>query len=296
MEHRGCGRAVPRRRAGRRLPESTTCTSSATPSQWPATLPLAELEQRLHSLPEHPAWIPYRTSYYRGAGASACGTIRGRRCAPGSIASRSRASLAPGSLTYGEFAVPGRRIARRCCSSRTSVIRRSPTTTRAAWPWRPRWPQWIACEPRRYSYRFVFAPGTIGSLCWLKQNEHSLARVRAGLVLGLLGDLGSADVQDESRRRHSDGSRSRHYVLSQVDSPGRVHPVLALRLRRAAAVFAGLQPADRPADALGQRWLSRVPQLGGRPRADSARAASSKASRPASCSSPCSSRTGVMST
>jgi aminopeptidase-like protein len=47
---------------------------------------------------------------------------------------------------------------------------------------------WIGGQSRRYSYRFVFAPGTIGSLCWLKRNEHRLARVRHGLVLGLLGD------------------------------------------------------------------------------------------------------------
>src|SRR2546430_8259616 len=38
--------------------------------------------------------------------------------------------------------------------------------------------EWIAREPRRFTYRFVFAPGTIGSLSWLKRNESRLSRVR----------------------------------------------------------------------------------------------------------------------
>ena len=51
--------------------------------------------------------------------------------------------------------------------------------------------QWVAGESRRYTYRFVFAPGTIGSICWLHANEQRLGRVKCGLVLGLLGDPGA---------------------------------------------------------------------------------------------------------
>jgi len=63
--------------------------------------------------------------------------------------------------------------------------------------------EWIAREPRRYSYRFVFAPGTIGSLTWLKRNERRLARVRHGLVLALLGDPGALTYK-RSRRGASE--------------------------------------------------------------------------------------------
>src|SRR5437762_13813142 len=51
--------------------------------------------------------------------------------------------------------------------------------------------EWIAREPRRFTYRFVFAPGTIGSLTWLTRNESRLSRVRHALVLALLGDPGA---------------------------------------------------------------------------------------------------------
>jgi aminopeptidase-like protein len=82
---------------------------------------------------------------------------------------------------------------------------------------------WIAGEPRRYSYRFVFAPGTIGSLCWLRQNERSLSRVRAGLVLGLLGDSGPLTYK-MSRDANTATDAIAAYVLSQIDRESAVIP------------------------------------------------------------------------
>jgi aminopeptidase-like protein len=82
---------------------------------------------------------------------------------------------------------------------------------------------WVAGESRRYSYRFVFAPGTIGSLCWLKQNERSLARVRAGLVLGLLGDSGPLTYK-MSRDANTETDAIAEYVLSQIERNSTVIP------------------------------------------------------------------------
>jgi aminopeptidase-like protein len=42
----------------------------------------------------------------------------------------------------------------------------------------------------RYTYRFVFAPATIGSITWLAVNEPQLHRIKHGLVLCLLGNRG----------------------------------------------------------------------------------------------------------
>ena len=98
-----------------------------------------------------------------------------------------RSSLAPGSLTYGELVVPG--------ATRTEVLffthichpslANDNTSGMAV---ATALAEWIAREPRRFTYRFVFAPGTIGSLAWLKANEARLKRIRHGLVLALLGD------------------------------------------------------------------------------------------------------------
>ena len=61
---------------------------------------------------------------------------------------------------------------------------------------------------------------------------------------------------------------SPRYVLSQIDRQQQRHSVFALRLRRATAVFAGLQSARGQTDAVSQRRLSSIPQLGGRSRPD----------------------------
>src|ERR1700692_1444318 len=96
---------------------------------------------------------------------------------PGRYQVRIDSSLAPGSLSYAECVLPGRSreevlfFTHIChpslANDNTSGM--AIATALAAW---------VATTTRRYSYRFVFAPGTIGSLCWLQRNERRLARVR----------------------------------------------------------------------------------------------------------------------
>ena len=186
------------------------------------TIPLHELEQRLHSLPEHPEWIPYRTSYYQRSWGFCLRHETRMALREGRYRVEIKSSLAPGSLTYGELAIPGHSreevlfFTHIChpslANDNTSGM--AVATTLA---------KWIASEPRHYSYRFVFAPGTIGSLCWLKRNEPGLGRVRAGLVLGLLGDPGALTYKS-SRDGNTRTDAIASYVLSQIDPQGTVIP------------------------------------------------------------------------
>ena len=150
-------------------------------------LDLEELRRHLHVHANNPDWIPYRTSYYtRNWGF--CLPRRQLESLPrGQYRVVVSSRLEPGSLSYGEFRQRG--------ASRDEVL----LFTHACHPSlandntsglavATRLAGWLAAEPRRFSYRIVFAPGTIGSLCWLKRNESGLARVRHGLVIGLLGD------------------------------------------------------------------------------------------------------------
>jgi aminopeptidase-like protein len=176
-----------------------------------ATLSLEELSSRLHSLPEHPDWIPYRTSYYRRTWGF-CMRHRDREALrAGKYRVAIRSSLAPGALTYGELVIPGRLreevlLFTHICHPSLANDNTSGMSVATALA------EWIAAEPRRFTYRFVFAPGTIGSLTWLKRNERLLARVRYGLVLALLGDPGALTYK-RSRRENQEIDEIAAYVL-----------------------------------------------------------------------------------
>jgi aminopeptidase-like protein len=183
-------------------------------------LSLEELWSHLHSLPDHPEWIPYRTSYYRRDWGFCLSHRDRERLRPGRYRVEIDSALTRGSLTYGETVIPGATreevlfFTHVChpslANDNTSGIA---VTTALA--------QWIAGEKRRYTYRFVFAPGTIGSLCWLKRNEHRLGRIRHGLVLVLLGDPGPLTYK-MSRRETSEIDAVAGCVLSALDPHSRV--------------------------------------------------------------------------
>ena len=173
-------------------------------------------------MPDHPDWIPYRTSYYRRTWGFCLSHRQRRALKEGQYRVEIASSLAPGSLTYGEVALPGRSrdevlfFTHIChpslANDNTSGM--AVATALAAW---------VASESRKFTYRFVFAPGTIGSLCWLRENEARLARIRAGLVLGLLGDS-AALTYKSSRQGDSETDSIASYVIADSDRHGSTMP------------------------------------------------------------------------
>jgi aminopeptidase-like protein len=153
------------------------------------TLTLEELRPHLHSLPDNPDWIPYRTSYYRQSWGFCLAHRELQALQPGSYEVCIDSTLAPGHLTYGECFIPGDSeqevvvfshvchpsLANDNCSGLAVA-----TEIAAA----------MQGTQRHFSYRFVFAPGTIGAITWLAQKESQLGRIAHGLVIGLLGDPG----------------------------------------------------------------------------------------------------------
>jgi aminopeptidase-like protein len=151
----------------------------------------AELEPHLHSLPDRPDWIPYRTSYYaRDWGF--CLTQRQRDAlGEGPFDVDVDTSLAPGELTYGELLVPGASVeagevlvTSHLCHPSLANDNLTGLTVAVELARR------LAERPHRLGYRFVFAPGTIGSLVWLRDHPDVLPRLRHVLVLTGLGGGG----------------------------------------------------------------------------------------------------------
>jgi aminopeptidase-like protein len=175
---------------------------------------LDELAPRLHVLPGRPDWIPYRTSYYRRDWGFCMAARERERLRPGRYGVEIKTSLAPGALTYAELFIPGRSreevlFFTHTCHPSLANDNVSGMVIATALA------EWVAASPRRLTYRFVFAPGTIGSLTWLKRNEAGLRRVRHALVLGLLGDRG-AFTYKRSRRGNSEIDEIGAYVLGSA--------------------------------------------------------------------------------
>jgi aminopeptidase-like protein len=154
-----------------------------------ATVSLAELKGHLHSLPEQPGRIPYRTSYYRRTWGF-CLTDHELRALPdGAYRAVVDASLGPGHLSYGECLLPGaepEEVLISCHVCHPSLANDNLSGIAVA----TCLAKTLAGCDLRWSYRFLFIPGTIGSITWLARNEEAAGRVRAGLVAANLGDPG----------------------------------------------------------------------------------------------------------
>jgi aminopeptidase-like protein len=147
---------------------------------------LAELRPHLHSDPAHPSWVPYRTSYYTEDWGFCLADEHLQALPEGTYDVCIDATLGPGALSYGELLLPGAGdeevlVFTHICHPALANDNLSGIAVCALLA------RYLAAQERRYGYRFVFAPGTIGSLTWLARNEANLGRLKAGLVVGLLG-------------------------------------------------------------------------------------------------------------
>jgi aminopeptidase-like protein len=150
---------------------------------------LAELRQHLHTLPDRPDWIPYRTSYYQDGWGFCLAHNQLQRLEDGEYEVCIDSRLEHGSLTYGEYFLPGRRtdeVLFSCHSCHPSLCNDNLSGV-ALVAYLARLLSGISLE---YSYRFLFIPGTIGSITWLAFNEDRLAQIRHGLVVACVGDPG----------------------------------------------------------------------------------------------------------
>ncbi|MDX3924415.1 MAG: DUF4910 domain-containing protein [Shinella sp.] len=161
-------------------------------------MPLSELKKHIHTLPHQPEAIPYRTCYY-GEEWGFCMSHKAFLALEDGLYHVSiDATRAPGALSYGEYLHRGRTerevlLSAHICHPSLANDNCSGLALLAL----------VAASLKGretlYNYRFLFAPGTIGALCWLAGNEDRLDRLDHGLVVSCVGDGGGPNYK-RSRR------------------------------------------------------------------------------------------------
>jgi aminopeptidase-like protein len=161
--------------------------------------------------------VPYRTSYYDDSWGF-CLSHR-QRLALAAQGDETEydvvidSELVDGSLTYGELLLPGEstdEVLFSCHVCHPSLANDNLSGTAVA----TYLAKQLADRPRRYSYRFLFLPATIGALVWLSTHQASLPHIKHGLVLTLLGDGGPLSYK-RSRRGDAEVDRAVAHVLAR---------------------------------------------------------------------------------
>ncbi|BAY07953.1 DUF4910 domain-containing protein [Calothrix sp. NIES-2098] len=174
-------------------------------------LSLAELKPHLFTLPDRPDWIPYRTSYYKETWGFCLTHEQYLQLEDDEYEVFIDSSLEPGHLTYGEYFIPGKiqdEVLISCHACHPSLCNDNLSGIAIA--------VFLAKHLSQitpyYSYRFLFIPGTIGSITWLALNEAKVAQIKHGLVLTCLGDAGNFTYK-KSRRGNTEIDEIVSYVL-----------------------------------------------------------------------------------
>ncbi|MGA2207971.1 MAG: DUF4910 domain-containing protein [Terracidiphilus sp.] len=185
-----------------------------------ARLLLSELKDRLFTLPEHPDWIPYRTAYYREDWGFCLSQNRLRQLQDAEYEVCIDSTLEDGCLTWAECFLPGASteevlISAHACHPSLANDNLSGLTVATFLA------RLLSGRELRYSYRFLFIPGTIGAIAWLARNREAAARVRHGLVLTCVGDSGGFHYK-KSRRGDAEIDRAAAHVLRHCGEPAEV--------------------------------------------------------------------------
>jgi len=186
-----------------------------------AKMTFQELKPHLFTLPDNPDWIPYRTSYYKESWGF-CLThqqLMDLRDEEYEVCIDS--TFAKGHLTYGEYFLRGttaQEILISChichpslCNDNLSGIALATFLAKT-----------LSLKPSRYSYRFLFIPGTIGSITWLALHENQVATIKNGLVVTGVGDPGAVTYK-KSRQGNAEIDRAFIHILK---SSGKDHSII----------------------------------------------------------------------
>lgn len=150
---------------------------------------LEDLLPHIYTQPDQPDVIPYVTSYYKERWGFCMTENAKKALKPGKYHVRVDSKLFDGVLNYGEVIVPGKTEKEIFFS--TYICHPSMANNEVSGPaLQAALIKYVAAMPKRkYTYRFIFIPETIGSITYLSYNLEKLKRTMvAGFNLSCVGD------------------------------------------------------------------------------------------------------------
>lgn len=176
-----------------------------------------ELFTHLYSDPVHPDWIPYRHTYFKESWGFCVAHRKLEELTDDRYEVCVDASLDPGHLTYGELVLRGRStdevlISAHACHPSLSNDNLSGISVAAALA------TCLMEVQTELTYRFLFAPATLGPIVWLSRNEAIVPKIRHGVVLACVGDSGAVTYV-RSRDGHAVIDRAVEHILKHSGDP-----------------------------------------------------------------------------
>ncbi len=158
------------------------------------SFPLEDLNRHLYSLPEQPTAIPYRTSYYQPQWGFCISQQLRQSLEPGMYEVCIDSTLTPGHLTYGEYQIQG--VSSKEFLFTTHICHPSMANDNVSGMVVMALVAKLLSQSKPYySHRFLFIPGTIGSIAWLATNQDRLKDIKGGVVLSGLGNADTFHYQ-----------------------------------------------------------------------------------------------------
>ena len=178
---------------------------------------LSELNEHMYSLPDQPDAIPYVTSYYYETWGFCLTHNQRKKLQDDEYHVYIDSKLDHGSLTYADLIIKGREKEEIFIS--TYVCHPSMANNELSGPGLATYlAKWLSSKSNRFTYRFCFAPETIGGITYIANHIDGLRNTFAAFNLTCVGDENAYSFMPSRKGNSITDKLVRHVLKHQKDN------------------------------------------------------------------------------